>query len=305
MLQSVEKAFEPKGLMLPIDRLLPLRKLPASIRSTEKYKRIAASIRELGLIEPLIVYPQGGKGGLYSVLDGLIRLDVLKGQGDTQVFCLVATTNESFTYNHKVNQVTPIQEHFMILKAIQNGVPESRIATTLNIDVAAVQQKMNLLEGICPEAVTLLKTLRISAVALREFKRVVPMRQIVMAELMISAHNCSLSYAKCLYAATPPEERLDAGQTPDNDGLTPEDRTRMEREMQEMRRNFGIIEETHGENVLHLVVAVGYLKNLLNNARVVRLLSNKYSEILAEFQKIIESPELDVSRDLSDSGPTA
>ncbi len=34
---------------------------------------------------------------------------------------LVSTDDEAFTYNHKVNQLQPIQEHFMILRAIKNG----------------------------------------------------------------------------------------------------------------------------------------------------------------------------------------
>lgn len=294
MLRPVEMAFEPKGRMLPIEQLLPLRKLASDTRKSEKYKRIAASMRELGLIEPLIVYPQPGQRDQYLLLDGLIRLDILKSEGATEAFCLVATDDEAYTYNHKVNQLTAIQEHFMIMKAVDNGVPDERIATTLSVNVAAIRKKMNLLDGICPEAVSLLKDKRISGPALREIKRVVPMRQIEMAELMIAAHNYSSSYAKCLYTATPADQRLEPDSAPVADGLSPEDRAKMEREMQEMRRNFKVIEETHGDNVLRLVLGVGYLRNLLNNARVVRFLSSRYSDILEQFQKIVESPELTI-----------
>jgi ParB-like chromosome segregation protein Spo0J len=285
-------AFEPSGMMLPIDQLLPLRKLPTSIRSTEKYKCIAASIREVGLIEPLIVYPQPGQADCYVVLDGTVRLDVLKCQNVTEAFCLIGIDNEAYTYNHKVNQLTPIQEHFMIMKAIEHKVPEERIASTLNVDVSAIRRKMNLLDGICPEAVALLKNRKVSAGALREVKRVTPMRQIEMAELMISFHNFSASYAKCLYFATPQEQRLPGDTPPSDDGVSPEDQARMEREMMELRRNFKVIEETHGENVLHLTLATGYLKKLLNNARIVRHLSQRQPEILTEFQNILEKPEL-------------
>jgi hypothetical protein len=34
---------------------------------------------------------------------------------------LIATDDEGFTYNHKVNRLTAIQEHFMILRALKNG----------------------------------------------------------------------------------------------------------------------------------------------------------------------------------------
>jgi hypothetical protein len=66
----------------------------------------------------------------------------------------------------------------------------------------------------------------------------------------------------------------------------------MEHETMELRQNSKVIEETHGENVLHVTLATGYLKQLLNNARIVRHLSQRQPEILAEFQNILEKPEL-------------
>ena len=292
MPRNVTMAFDPAGKFLPLKSLLPLRKVSTSIRNAEKYKCIAASLREVGLIEPLIVYPQPD-GVHYAVLDGTIRLDILKSQNVTDVFCLVSSDDEGYTYNHKVNQLSAIQEHFMIMKAIECGVREERIATTLNVDVAAIRQKMNLLSGICPEAVSLLKNKDVSASALREIKRVVPMRQIEMAELMVSAHNYATSYAKCLYVATPPEQRLPGETSPDKTDVSPEDQARMEREMSALRRSFKTIQDTHGDNCLHLQLASSYLKKLLNNGKIVRYLSQRHAEILAEFQKIIEAPDLD------------
>jgi hypothetical protein len=90
------------------------------------------------------------------------------------VFCLIATDDEAFTYNHKVNRIAPIQEHFMIMKALGNGVSEQRIATTLNVDVGAIRQKRDLLNGVCPEAVSLLKDRQTSVGAIRELKRALP-----------------------------------------------------------------------------------------------------------------------------------
>jgi hypothetical protein len=66
----------------------------------------------------------------------------------------------------------------------------------------------------------------------------------------------------------------------------------MEREMDSLVRDLRLIEDSHGRNVLNLVLVVGYLKKLLDNARVVRYLSQNYAEILAEFQKIAETKSL-------------
>ncbi len=42
----------------------------------------------------------------------------------------------------------------------------------------------------------------------------------------------------------------------------------------------------------NLVVVGGYLRRLLDNARVVRFLSQNHREILAEFQKLVEAKSL-------------
>ena len=267
MPHSVQMAFQPEGMMLGANQLLPLRKLPAGIRTSEKYKRIAASVKEIGLIEPLVVFPQQGVKDRYLLLDGHIRLDVLTCQGHAKVFCLIATEDEAYTYNHKVSQLTPIQEHFMIMKAVQNGVSEERIAATLNVDVASIRRKQNLLAGICPEAVALLKDRRVSAGALREVKRVGPLRQMEMAELMRASNNFSVSYAKCLYIATPDDQRVEVEEPDNEQSFSPEDRVRMEREMQDLLRNFKTIEETYNDNVMHLMLSVAYVKALLNGPR--------------------------------------
>lgn len=75
-------------------------------------------------------------------------------------------------------------------------------------------------------------------------------------------------------------------------GLSPEGMARMEREMEGIGRDFRQIEETHGRNVLNLVICVGYLRKLIDNARVVRYLSQNHGDILSEFQQIVETTSL-------------
>lgn len=288
----VRLACQPEIIVIPVAQILPLRRLEASVLKSDRYQRIAASIREVGVIEPIVVFPQNGGASQYMLLDGHVRLEVLKELGHQDAECLVATDDESFTYNHKVNQLPPIQEHFMILKAISKGVSEERIAKSLNVDVALIRRKRDLLDGICPEAVELLKRTRISAAAIREMRRVKPMRQIEMTELMCAANNYSASYAKCLLIATPLDQQLEPVAPKETNCMNGEDVSRMEREMESLSQDFRMIEESHGRNTLNLVLVVGYLKKLLDNARVVRCMSQRHVDILAEFQRIAEIKSL-------------
>lgn len=295
MAGSVRMAFDPSGKMLPVDRVLPVRAIRSETRKSPQYQRLMASIRELGIIEPLMVHPAPGPNGSqqrYSLLDGHTRLDIAKELGQSEVFCLIAKDDEAFTYNHKVNKIAPIQEHFMIMKALQNGVPEERIATTLNVDVGAIRMKRDLLNGICAEAVSLLKDRRVTAAAIRELRRVAPMRQIEMAELMVAANNFSTGYAKCLIAGTADKDMVGTDKSKMLPGMKPEDAARMEREMDVLGREFRLVEESYGQNTLHLVLAVAYLRKLVENTGVVRYLSQHHADIVVEFQKLVDAPDL-------------
>jgi hypothetical protein len=220
-------------------------------------------------------------------------LEALRQLGQEEAPCLISTDDEGYTYNHKVNVVPPIQEHFMVIKAIENGVSEERLATALNVDVASIRQKRDLLKGVCEEAVELLKDKRACRDALREFRKVKPMRQIEMAEVMVASHNFSATYAKCLLAATPDEQLVEPNKGKAMKGVKPDEMARMEREMETLEQDFRTIEESHGRNTLHLVLTTGYLRKMLDNAAVSRFLTSRHPDVLAEFQKILDCTSLE------------
>lgn len=288
MNDPVRLACQGEVVEIMLNKILPMRLLDDGICKTTKYLCIDASIRELGLIEPLVVFPQEDSDGGFILLDGHVRLMILKAIGAISAKCLISTDDEGFTYNHKVNRLSAIQEHFMILRAIKNGVTEAKIARSLNVDVQNIRQKRDLLEGICAEAVELLREKKASANSLRELRKAKPMRRIEISELMCAAHNFSVGYVKCLIAATPAESLADGERSKEIRGLSPEDISRMEHELDYLGREFKLIEESHGKIVLNLVLVVGYLSKILENPRVVRHLSNHHPEILTEFQKLIE-----------------
>lgn len=147
--ERVQFACEQTLQNIPLDNILPLRRIAPGTRKTLKYRRIKASIREVGIIEPLVVHPQQKSAPkAYMLLDGHMRLDILKEAGKSTVECLIALDDEPFTYNHKVNRLTVIQEHFMLMKAVKSGVSEDAIAAALNVDVSKIREKKNLLASV-------------------------------------------------------------------------------------------------------------------------------------------------------------
>jgi hypothetical protein len=295
LVSKVKISFELNTVSLKLAQILPVKQISDAIRHSAKYRSITASVKEIGVIEPLVVHPakNGSDDDSFILLDGHIRLEVLKELGEDDVLCVVSTDDEGYTYNDKVNRLAPIQEHFMIMKAIRNGVAEERIAKVLCVDVASIKEKRNMIKGLCPEAVELLKDKQITSPALALMRKVKPMRQIEIAELMIGLRNYTRNYVRALVAATSEDDLLNDDQPESIEGLKPEDLDRMRREMSTLEKDFRAIEDSYGSNVLDLTLARGYLSRLLENGKVVRFLSAHHRDILDEFNKILESSPLD------------
>jgi hypothetical protein len=66
----VRAAFDLVGVTLPLTSIHPIRQVKPSDHAFGKYKAVVSSIREVGVIEPLIVHPQRGSRGAYLLLDG-------------------------------------------------------------------------------------------------------------------------------------------------------------------------------------------------------------------------------------------
>jgi ParB-like chromosome segregation protein Spo0J len=290
--QPVAIAFERETRTVLIADIRPLRLVTDVLKKTQKYGQIRSSVEQAGLVEPPAVARDRNEPGKYLLLDGHLRIAALQELGLTEVDCLIATDDEAYTYNKRINRLAIIQEHQMILKAIERGVPEAVIAKVLNVDVSNIRMKRRLLIGICPEAVELLKDKHVPLNAFTELRKMKPLRQIEAAQLMVAMNKYSIAYAKSLVGATPPSQLVDSANPKKVGDLSDEQIALMEQESQRLDREFRLLEETYGDDHLDLVIATGYVKRLIENARVVRYMAQHYPELLMEFQKITEGGQL-------------
>jgi hypothetical protein len=100
----------------------------------------------------------------------------------------------------------------------------------------------------------------------------------------VAAHNFSVPYLKALLVATHPDMLVDPDKHKVTEGLTPEQVSKMQQEMEVLQRDLKQVEGSHGNQVLHLVLAKGYVAKLLENVRVVRYLSLHHAEIFSKLQ---------------------
>ncbi|CAK0773294.1 hypothetical protein WCLP8_40004 [uncultured Gammaproteobacteria bacterium] len=198
-----------------MDSILPTRKITDSVHGGKKFLQIASSIAEVGVVEPLVVARLNKATGRHLLLDGHLRLAVLRQRGEHQARCLIAADDEAFTYNKRVSRLSTVQEHRMIVQAIERGVPEEKLARALNIKPEELKQKRDLLVGICQEVAEMIKNRIVPSgvfVCLRKMKSC---RQIEVVELMLGVGNLSHCYAKGLLLASKPGDLIKPPAKPD------------------------------------------------------------------------------------------
>lgn len=291
MNSPVKIAFEQQVLQIPISKLLPTRALPKGVHESVKYRRIAASVAEVGLIEPISV--AGQRDGTFLILDGHVRLDALVAQGASVAACVVASDDESFTYNKRVNRLATIQEHYMIVRALERGVSEGKLARALNVDVKVIRQRRHLLSGISQDVAELLKDKPVGHNAFQKLRKMKPIRQLEVAELMVSANNYTSSYAKALLATSKPADLHKPDDLKKSTGLSTEQMARLEREMAALNDDYKELEVSYGDDMLVLVVASGFLERLMSKPEIERFLETRHPEFSENFRAIVQATSLD------------
>lgn len=285
--------FVPEPITIAFDKLLPSRKPPDGVATSRKFRQIVSSIGAVGLIEPLTVVKADKVGGMHLLLDGHIRMMALQELGFTDAPCLMAVDDESYTYNNRVNRLSTIQEHFMIRRAVERGVTPARLSNSLDIDFEHIMKKLNLLDGVCDEAVRLLKDKHFSANLSPVLRKMKPTRQVECVELMVATNNITVTYANALLAATSAAMLVGDGKPKKVRGVTPEQMAIMEREMSNVESQFKLLEQSYGQDILNLVLARGYLAKLIGNEAVIRFLTQKHADFLNEFSNIVSTTSLD------------
>lgn len=274
--------------------ILPSRPTEEQSLSCRKFAAIRTSIQEVGLIEPLLVYPiEGSTPQQYLLLDGHLRLAVLKSLKQRETLCLITHNPENFTIDSTVSALVPIQEHYMILHAVDRGVPEERIAQIFHVDIKRIRDKRSLLDGICQETINLLQDKDISEQSLRLLRKVKPTRQVHIATMMNALGNYTVNFLRAMINTTPAQQRVVTKAEKLKETIDPGDLAALERELDTLHRQIERHGTSYGESFTRLTQIRGYLNRLLDSPRVVRYLSIHFPDQLRGFHKVLEFTALE------------
>ncbi len=227
-------------------------------------------------------------------LDGHLRVLALKELGMGVGPCLLALDEESYTYNHRINRLSTVQEHYIIRRAIDRGVSKERLARAFNVNLSSINRRINLLEGICPEAITLLRNKQFTPDVTRILRNMKSARQVEAVELMIASNTITVAHAEALLKATPPEQRTEERPAEREKKTAPiEQIEKLEKEMSQVQESYTRAEQNYGSDLLNLVVAKGYLTKLLANGAVKSYIGRHESEILTYPELVVNTVSME------------
>jgi hypothetical protein len=269
-----------QSLDIPIVRLRPLRDRRIAKR---EYERILASIRAIGLIEPLIVYPEGED---YVILDGVQRYRALLELGVEVVPCILGKQREAFTGNRMVNRVSPVQMNRMIEKSLEE-LDEQTIARVLGISGIAHRMKKTLLKRLHSDVAAAFDQDKITRICALELTHVKPTRQKEILSAMEGYKDYSIAFARTLILKTPSSLREARRGKNDPWDKAAQRKTNLLKKLVETEQKHDFYSRLYKQYTVDLLRLAIFARSLLTNSRVREYLDQHHPMIVARFEAII------------------
>ena len=266
---------------IPIIRLRPLRERKVAQR---EFERIRASIHAIGLIEPLVVFPEHED---FVILDGVQRYRALLELGIEVVPCLLGERREAFTGNRMVNRVSPVQENRMIERSLEE-LDEQTIAAALGIASITHRIKKTLLQQLHPEVAAAYDEGTITRTCATELTHVKPARQHEILSVMKGYKDFSVAFARSLILKTPPAQRDTRRRHKHNPWVkAAQHKNDLLKKLVDAEQKHDFYSRLYKQYTIDLLRLAIYARTLLTNSAVRAHLDQHHPAIVARFEAII------------------
>jgi len=284
MIENGQNGKPVQGVDISIVKLVPRneRKVPKKYR-----QRIEASLRAVGLIDPLIVYPLDDG---FEILDGALRYRILLDLGIESVPCLIHNSRDGFTGNRMVNQLSASQEMRMLRKSLEE-LDEKTIANALGMQSIGHRLNKGLLDKLHPEVVKAFNANKINLQTAKELVNVKVERQHEIMQLMESCKDFSITFARGLILKTGAAKRAKAGGAKSPWTKADEKKSQLLKKLQEAEQQQDFYTGLYRQYTTNLLKLVIYVRTLLNNAEVKLYLQTHHADLARTFEEILASTE--------------
>lgn len=277
-----ESEFYIEGVDVALVRLTPFRKRTIT---DSAMKKLRATIESVGLIEPLIVTPNGDD---YYILDGYLRFTVLLEMGAELAPCIVLDTKDAYTCNKQVCNITKSQESRMLQKAL-SVIDERTIAAVFGLKQMRPRLSKEEASKLHPEIVQAFDEGKISKVCVKEIKNVVPKRQKeILTEIKKSGVTGS-NFVRAQVLKTPKTERIAESKTHSPWSKQNGERKSLMKKLKTVSEQHDLYSRLYRQYVSDLTKTVIYIRELIAVKAIETFLKAKYPKELAFFREIIRN----------------
>jgi ParB family transcriptional regulator, chromosome partitioning protein len=273
------------GEDVQVEKLVPLHERKPIKRG---YTKILSSIRAVGLIEPLCVYPDGEK---FVILDGYLRYLACQELGIATVPCIILPTKEAYTCNRMVNHLSPVQESRMINESL-GTVEEDTIANALGLVSIRHRMKQKLLSQLHPQVVEAYdkKSLPLR-VCSDELTFVKPEYQVVILKEMQKTGDYSRAHARTLILRAPDDMRNNSKRSISPWIRGSEQKKELAVKLGEVEKRYDFYSGLYRQYVTDLLKLCIYVRQLVSNRRIAAYMKSRHPEMLERFHEIVFESE--------------
>ena len=265
--------------------LIKLKKIKFRKIDPKTYSRIRSSIKQVGLLEPLLVSPC--EDGYHKILDGELRFDVLMEMGLETAPCFIRDDMDIFTANYQVNHLSPSEETKMLNKALEI-VDGKLIAEVFGHQRIVYRLPEALSVRLHPTIIKAFDDGTITRRCVRELAEVVPERQLEIFAMMQNTKDFRLEFVQKQIIRTPLKKMQSKRKT------TPLEENRgrkksLETNLQKMQAEHDLLVKLFREYTTALMLTVVHCRDIITNKEIEKYLKTNMLPIYTEIKTIIES----------------
>lgn len=274
---------------IALSDLSPIQKRVAN-RLT--YERLEASIRSVGLIEPLLVHRHQQH---HFILDGYLRYLVLQSLGVHKAPCLLIDNLDTYTPNRQVSYISMAARWKMLKRALV-VVDERRLKESLGLKHLRSKLSPAQEKGLCAEVHERIADERLTLGAARTLLVVTHERQREILATSDRAGDASIAFMRAMVLKTEPDGRAQVGRTRNPWDRAIQVRKSMIDRLANVEKHHDFYQGLYRQYAQDLIKLVIYARELVSRKPLRDYLGRHHPKELEVMQEIIQQASDSKSR---------
>jgi len=277
------KGKQINGEDIDINKLVPLTVREINFKKNRGYQKILATIKMIGLIEPLDVYKEKNQ---YVILNGFLRYKALQELNISPVPCLIHPNKEAYTYNKMINNLSPVQESRMIRQALKT-LDHSTMAQVFGVKSLQYRLSSGLLKNLHATVVNAIDNAKITRGCAKELTYVTKDRQEEILKEMTRCEDYSIAFARALVIKTPSNKRNPNKKKKKPWAEDSEKKQELVNKLENISKRYDFYSNLYRQYSADLLKLYVYVRKLITNEKIRLYIEINFPEIYMQLENIV------------------